>query len=96
MPENKQNLQCELVYVPQAGTPVVFVTQWVEGLTVAAILEASGFLQHYPEIQTLAVGIFARQVTPDSLIKPGDRVEVYRPLLLDPKEKRRKKAKIKT
>ena len=40
-----------------------------------------------------AVGIFGKRVAPDAPLADGDRVEIYRPLLLDPKERRRQRAK---
>lgn len=84
---------CELVYVPYNKPPVLFTSPWINEMTVATLVQASGIEQHYPEIKTLAVGIFARRVTWDTVIKPGDRVELYRPLQIDPKEKRRRTAK---
>lgn len=86
-------MNCELVYVPRNGDPIVFSTVWLEGMTVAALVKASDLLPKYPELTDLAVGIFAQCVTWDALVKPGDRVEFYRPLLVDPKEKRRNRAK---
>ena len=38
------------------------------------------------------VGIFGKKKTPDSVLRDGDRVELYRPLLADPKESRRRRA----
>ena len=84
---------CELVYVPPAAVPLVFSKPWVENMSVRDLLQDSGFAQHYPEVTDLAVGIFAHCVTGDTLVKAGDRVELYRPLLVDPKEKRRRRAK---
>ena len=86
-------MNCELVYVPSNRDPVVFSTVWLEGMTVADLLKESDLLPKYPELTGLAVGIFAHCVTWDALVKPGDRVEFYRPLLVDPKEKRRNRAK---
>lgn len=64
------------------------------GSTVAQAIEASGIVQ---EISGLVVdparlGIFSRKVTPDHVVGEGDRVEIYRPLTLDPKEARRRRA----
>lgn len=84
---------CELVYVPPAEAPLVFSKPWVENMTVRDLLQASGFARDYPEVSDLAVGIFAHCVTWDTLVKAGDRVELYRPLIVDPKEKRRRRAK---
>jgi putative ubiquitin-RnfH superfamily antitoxin RatB of RatAB toxin-antitoxin module len=39
------------------------------------------------------VGIFAKKVAPERPLKAGDRVEIYRPLILDPMEARRRRAK---
>jgi putative ubiquitin-RnfH superfamily antitoxin RatB of RatAB toxin-antitoxin module len=40
-----------------------------------------------------AFGIFGKRVSPDAKLADGDRVEVYRPLAMDPKEARRRRAK---
>jgi putative ubiquitin-RnfH superfamily antitoxin RatB of RatAB toxin-antitoxin module len=40
-----------------------------------------------------AVGIFGRRVAADAPLADGDRVEIYRPLVLDPKERRRQRAR---
>ena len=48
------------------------------------------------DVETLAVGIFARRVTLDYILKEGDRVEIYRPLTMSPVEARRWRAKLKT
>lgn len=48
------------------------------------------------DVETLAVGIFARRVTLDYILKAGDRVEIYRPLTMSPVEARRWRAKLKT
>lgn len=66
-----------------------------EGATVRAAIEASGVLARYPTIQleACAVGVFAKRVKLESLVKAGDRVEIYRPLLIDPKEARRARVK---
>ncbi|SFR51450.1 RnfH family protein [Thiomicrospira sp. ALE5] len=46
----------------------------------------------YPEAVLDKLGIFSRPVSQDTLLRDGDRVEVYRPLKVDPKERRRKAA----
>ncbi len=83
----------ELVYVPEEGD--VWHTSHVfqSGMTVADVLEASGVVMRYPEASGLPVGIFSKPVLTNTLVKPGDRVELYRPLMGDPKEKRRARAK---
>jgi uncharacterized protein len=58
-----------------------------EGSTVADALAASG-LQAEPG----RVGVYGKVVPPRTILREGDRVEIYRPLLADPKELRRDRA----
>jgi hypothetical protein len=69
--------------------------QLPEGANVQEAIEASGFRQAWPEMPVGAdrLGIFARKVDFSTLLHEGDRVEIYRPLKLDPKEARRKRAR---
>lgn len=66
---------------------------FVEGMTVALALDKSGLLASHPELHACSVGIFSQTASMDALVKPGDRLELYRPLLADPKEIRRQRAK---
>jgi putative ubiquitin-RnfH superfamily antitoxin RatB of RatAB toxin-antitoxin module len=65
-----------------------------EGSTVEAAINASGLLARFPEISlsTNAVGIFGKVCELNQVLKAGDRVEIYRPLVHDPKEARRQRA----
>lgn len=62
--------------------------------TVQEALEKSGLLQKYPDIslQDGKFGVYGKLVRLDTPLRDGDRVEIYRPLLADPKEVRRKRA----
>lgn len=64
------------------------------GATVADVIEASGIAQRFPEvsIDSLDVGVWGRVVARSTVVQAGDRVEIYRPLELDPKEARRQLA----
>lgn len=64
------------------------------GCTVRQVIEKSGILQSYPEInlELNKVGIWSRTVRLDELVKDGDRIEIYRPLIADPKDMRRRRA----
>lgn len=86
-------LPVEVVYAPKEADIMYTTHAFYTGMTVADALAASGVFEQYPEAKGLSVGIFSRKVTLDTPVKPGDRVEVYRPLLSDPKEKRRKRVK---
>ncbi len=65
-----------------------------EGTTVREAIEASGILEEFPEIDLSRnkVGIFGRLTKPDTVLREGDRVEIYRPLIADPKAVRRQRA----
>jgi putative ubiquitin-RnfH superfamily antitoxin RatB of RatAB toxin-antitoxin module len=64
------------------------------GTTVGQAIERSGVLTSFPEINlvTQPVGIYAKKKTLDTVLREGDRVEIYRPLVADPKDSRRKRA----
>ncbi|MEW7973460.1 MAG: RnfH family protein [Candidatus Thiodiazotropha endolucinida] len=65
-----------------------------EPLTAEQAIEASGILQMFPEIDLKAnkIGIFGKAAKLDMVLSEGDRVEIYRPLIADPKEARKKRA----
>ena len=65
-----------------------------QGTTVADALQRSGILERFPEIDaaTAKLGVFGKLAKGDAVLQPGDRVEVYRPLIADPKEARKKRA----
>jgi len=89
MPE----ITIEVVYaLPQVQTTVVLRVP--QGTTVRQALERSGLAERYPEINVSGVvaGIFGRQVDGDVVLGDHDRVEIYRPLRIDPKQSRRNRA----
>jgi putative ubiquitin-RnfH superfamily antitoxin RatB of RatAB toxin-antitoxin module len=57
-------------------------------------IERSGIRNEFPEmvVDDKALGIFSRKVGPDYIMRAGDRLEIYRPLVADPKEIRRQRA----
>jgi len=65
-----------------------------ENSTVKDVIEQSGILEQYPEIdlQVNKVGIFSKLIKLDHTIREKDRIEIYRPLIADPKEVRKKRA----
>ncbi len=65
------------------------------GATVADALAKSGLASLHPQLDVARspVGIFGRRVERDRVLADGDRVEVYRPLLADPKDARRRRAR---
>lgn len=65
-----------------------------EGCTVARAIEMSGILEEFPGLEPDpgALGVFGRRVPSDYCLLAGDRVEIYRPLIADPKEQRKQRA----
>jgi hypothetical protein len=65
-----------------------------DSATVADAVARSGLLEQFPEIgrRPLACAIFGRAVVDSQVLRAGDRVEILRPLQVDPKESRRRAA----
>jgi hypothetical protein len=88
-----ETVTVEVVY---ATTPEPFLrrVQVPTGSTVAAAVEASGIADAVPgfRLDPERLGIFSRKVGPQEPVGEGDRIEIYRPLALDPKEARRRRA----
>lgn len=68
--------------------------QVVAGTTVQQAIELSGIREDFPdlEVDPQRLGVFSNRASPDQPLRQGDRVEIYRPLIADPKEARRKRA----
>lgn len=74
---------------------------WKETVTAAAgctlyqVVQASGFLSAFPQFRQALppVGVFGRVRALDDHVHDGDRIEIYRPLVFDPMESRRRRAR---
>jgi uncharacterized protein len=66
------------------------------GATIEQAIGASGLLSLEPELRSgaLDVGVWNRVARLDTIVSEGDRIEVYRPLTVDPKEARRIRANV--
>jgi len=89
----EQTWRVEVAYAAPARQEVIEVSVR-PGATVEQVIRASGMLARFPEIDlTLQrVGIFGETARLQDAVRDGDRVEIYRPLVADPKEVRRKRA----
>lgn len=65
-----------------------------EAVSVEEAIITSGITDQFPEIDLLSmkVGVFGKVCSLDKMLKEGDRVEIYRPLLLNPMDARRNRA----
>ncbi len=73
---------------------VLLSLEFSVGTTVESAIRQSGVLNQFPEIDLAKnkVGIFSKLVSLDTVLRDRDRVEIYRPLIADPKEVRRQRA----
>src|SRR5262249_30148017 len=87
-------IRVEVVYAMREEQ-VLVALDVEEGTTARQAVEQSGVLRRFPEVDLArtSIGIFGRVTTPDTLLRDGDRVEIYRALLVDPKDARRARAK---
>lgn len=83
----------EVAYATPAQQVIVALAMPL-GATAEQAINASGLLGRFPEIgaTAMAMGIFGSVCKPTQALRQGDRVEIYRPLLHDPKESRRQRA----
>lgn len=83
-----------VLYSPAAHMPCrAWSVMLPEGACVRDALQSTGFYQDYPEAASYPMGIFSTIVSLTHLLSEGDRIEIYRPLLQDPKLARRARAK---
>ncbi|OGI50390.1 MAG: RnfH family protein [Candidatus Muproteobacteria bacterium RIFCSPHIGHO2_12_FULL_60_33] len=84
----------EVAYATPRRQEVVEITA-PPGTTIEQAIRESGMLERFPEIDLAQhrVGIFGEVARLHDPVHDGDRIEIYRPLLADPKEVRRRRAK---
>lgn len=90
----EHTIRIEVVYAGTEG-PVRRWVELAEGSTVRQAISASGIIAALPAdaVDPGRLGLFARKVTPERQLREGDRIEIYRPLMLDPMEARRRRAR---
>lgn len=90
---DSEKIHIEIVY----GTPqqqVILEQEINPGTSPREAVIESSIDQYFPEIdkEKCDIGIFGKAVRPDHEMENGDRIEIYRPLLADPKEVRKRRA----
>ncbi len=92
MPDQK-TITVEVTYALPDKQSVITL-QVKPGTTILEAVKLSGILEQHPEIDLSEskVGIFSKISPPETVLREKDRVEIYRPLIADPKESRRKRA----
>lgn len=86
-------INIELIY-PLPNQQILLNLQIEDSCTIGQAIENSGILKKYPEINLdiNKVGIFSKITKLSETLREGDRIEIYRALIADPKEARKKKA----
>jgi putative ubiquitin-RnfH superfamily antitoxin RatB of RatAB toxin-antitoxin module len=94
MAEPARKLAVEVVYA-MPDQQVLLALEVEDGATARDAIAACGILDRFPDLDpaSMTIGIFGRTAGPETRLNNGDRVEIYRPLLADPKEVRRRRAK---
>lgn len=92
-PADKRAISVEVVYATPNRQAVVGL-QLAPGSTVEDAVMRSGLGTQFEDfkVDDSMLGIFSRKVGPAEVLRDGDRVEIYRPLVADPKEVRRQRA----
>jgi putative ubiquitin-RnfH superfamily antitoxin RatB of RatAB toxin-antitoxin module len=85
-------VKVEVVYALPDGAEAVSL-EVAPGTTLREVVAASRLLERHPDVDVERLGVFGEARAPDSPAADGDRIELYRPLLNDPKEVRRKRAR---
>lgn len=88
-----ESIQLEVTYAKPERQEVVSL-RLPAGSTIKQAIEASGLMARYPEIDLAKtkVGIYGKLSRMDTVVRDRDRVELYRPLIADPKEVRKQRA----
>jgi len=90
-----ESIEVSVVYA-LPNEQVVVPLQVPAGTTALEALQRCGLLEQFPELRssTPELAVFSRLVNADQRLKPGDRVEIVRPLKRDPRETRRELASL--
>lgn len=86
-------MKIEVAYA-RPDEQLILEVQVAPGTKLGEALASSGIERHFPEIDldNAKVGIFGKLAKMDAELTAGDRIEIYRPLIADPKEARKKRA----
>jgi uncharacterized protein len=93
--ESGARIRVAVACSPHPGVAVEVEVEVGAGSSALEAIRASGLLERFAEIDisTQSVGIWGRRCALGATLKVGDRVEIYRPLSLDPMEARRRRAR---
>ena len=93
MPNETEKFAVDVIYALPKQQKIISVMV-SPGTTFIEAVKLSHIVTFFPEINLddIKLGVFSRQIKHDEILVPGQRVEIYRPLIADPKDVRRKRA----
>jgi len=93
-PGDLRTIEVMVVYAPDGASVWMRTVTVASGSTVQQAIEQSQFAEVFSTIdwRNQGVGIFGQRCEPEAMLHDGDRVEIYRALVFDPKESRRRRA----
>jgi putative ubiquitin-RnfH superfamily antitoxin RatB of RatAB toxin-antitoxin module len=88
-------VRISVAFSPRAGQAIELTLELPVPASALDAIRASGVCERHPELcrGEPIVGVWGRACAPETMLRDGDRVEVYRPLAMDPNEARRLRAK---
>lgn len=88
------SIEVEVAYA-RPDRQVIIPVHVLSTATIEEVIQRSGILRQFPEIDLTQhrVGVFGKLSRLNAQVRSGDRIEIYRPLIADPKEVRREQAK---
>ena len=91
--ENNKKINVEVAYA-RPDEQIIIPVKVDDGANVEEAVKVSGIVDMFPEIDITInkVGVFGKLSKLNAPLRAGDRVEIYRPLIADPKEVRRQRA----
>ena len=90
---NQQTIHVEVALAMPERQELIAL-EVISGSTLADAIAQSGVIEMFEgfELDVTKIGIFGLKASQDQVLREGDRVEIYRPLIADPKESRRQRA----
>jgi hypothetical protein len=90
----ERKVRADVVYA-DTERQILLRVELPQGSTIKHAIDVSGIARMIPDgaVDPHRLGVFASKVAPDHIVHEGDRIEIYRPLLLDPMEARRRRAR---
>lgn len=90
---SSEKFDIEVAYA-RPDSQVILTLKVDTDTTVEEAIRHSGILEQFPEISMdgIKAGVFGKLTKLSSTLRPGDRIEIYRPLIADPKAVRKQRA----